>query len=98
VPMMYWTIKSIHCAYTDWRCLLDDHLAAYKANGRHMYAGMYAEYGPTEMQAEIQLGRERGVQGFTVFSYGSAKSTGLFDSLAVGAFRLPARVPTMPWR
>lgn len=98
VPMMYWTIKGTYCAYTDWSCLLDDHLAAYRAANRHMYAGMLASYGVAEMVREIQLGRERGVQGFTVFSYGSAKSTGLFDALASGAFRLPARVPTMPWR
>jgi uncharacterized lipoprotein YddW (UPF0748 family) len=98
VPMMYWTIKSSYCAYTDWLCLLDDHLTAYKAANRHMYAGMLASYGASEMVREIQQGRERGVQGFTVFSYGAAKSTKLFDTLAVGAFRLPARIPSMPWR
>jgi uncharacterized lipoprotein YddW (UPF0748 family) len=98
VPMMYWVIQNVYCSYTDWSCLLDDHLAAYKAAGRHMYAGMLASYGPTEIVREIQLGRGRGVQGFTVFSYGAAKSTGLFDTLAAGAFRLPARVPTMSWR
>ena len=98
VPMMYWRITSSYCAYTDWSCLLDDHLPAYKAAQRHMYAGMLASYGVAEITRQVQLGRERGVHGFTVFSYGSAKSTGLFDSLAAGAFRLPARVPTMPWR
>jgi uncharacterized lipoprotein YddW (UPF0748 family) len=98
VPMMYWTIKSSYCAYTDWLCLLDDHLAVYKQNNRHMYAGMLASYGPTEMVREIQQGRQRGVHGFTVFSYGAAKSTKLFDTLAVGAFRLPAKIPAMPWR
>jgi uncharacterized lipoprotein YddW (UPF0748 family) len=98
VPMMYWTIKSGYCSYTDWSCLLDDHLAPYKSANRHMYAGMLATHGTDEMVREIQLGRERGVHGFTVFSYGSAKSTGLFDVLASGAFRLPARVPSMPWR
>ena len=98
VPMMYWTLKSAYCAYTDWLCLLDDHLTAFKNANRHMYAGMLATYGPAELEREIQLGREHGAQGFTVFSYGSAKSTGLFDSLATRAFRLPARVPTMPWR
>jgi hypothetical protein len=47
---------------------------------------------------EIQLARDRGVQGFTIFSYGSAKSTGLFDVLASGAFRQPAKVPAMSWK
>lgn len=98
VPMTYWTIKGSYCAYTDWLCLLDDHLPAYRDAKRHMYIGMYATYGPDEMLREIQLGRDRGVQGFTIFSYGSAKSTGLFDALASGAFRLPAKVPAMPWK
>lgn len=98
VPMTYWTIKSTYCAFTDWICLLDDHLPAYRSADRHMYIGMLASYGVDEMVQEIQLGRERGVQGFTIFSYGSAKSTGLFDALANGAFRLPAKIPTMPWR
>ena len=58
---------------------------------------MYADYGTSEMVNEIERGRERGggVKGFTVFSYGSAKSTGLFDVLASGVFRLPARVPSL---
>jgi hypothetical protein len=59
---------------------------------------MYAEYGADEMVREIQLGRDRKVQGFTIFSYGSAKSTGLFGVLANGVFRLPAKVPAMSWK
>ena len=98
VPMMYWRIRDTYCEYTDWKCLLDDHLPSYKAANRHMYAGMIATLSPTEIQKQIQYAREKGVHGFSVFSYGSAKSSGLFDSLAVGAFRLPARIPSMPWR
>lgn len=98
VPMAYWSIKSTYCAYTDWSCLLDDHLAGHAASGRHVYIGMLASLGTAEMVRQVQLGRARGVKGFTVFSYGAAKSTGLFDVLASGVYRLPARVPTMSWR
>jgi uncharacterized lipoprotein YddW (UPF0748 family) len=98
VPMAYWTIKSGYCAFADWACLLDDHIAGYAASGRHMYIGMLATYGTSEMLAQIARGRDKGVRGFSVFSYGSAKSTGLFDALASSAFRLPATVPEMSWR
>lgn len=98
VPMVYWPIQATYCAYTDWKCLLDDHLAGIQPSGRHMYVGMYATYGAQEMVREIELGRDRKVQGFTIFSHGSAKSTGLFAALRNGVFRLPARVPTMAWK
>jgi uncharacterized lipoprotein YddW (UPF0748 family) len=98
VPMTYWTVKGTYCAYTDWQCLLDDHLTGFRPTARHVYIGMYAEYGTDEMVREIQLGRDRKVQGFTIFSYGSAKSTGLFAVLGNGVFRLPAKVPAMSWK
>jgi uncharacterized lipoprotein YddW (UPF0748 family) len=98
VPMTYWTVKGTYCAYTDWQCLLDDHVTGFRPTGRHVYIGMYAEYGADEMVREIQLGRDRKVQGFTIFSYGSAKATGLFSVLANGVFRLPAKVPAMQWK
>lgn len=98
VPMIYWRTRATYCSYTDWICLVDDHKAGFAASGRHMYAGMYAPLGADEMLLEIAAGRERGIKGFTVFSYGSAKSTGLFTALKNGPFRLPARVPDMSWK
>lgn len=98
IPMAYWKVQGSYCAYTDWLCLLDDHLAGFRNTGRHMYIGMNAQLGAEEMARQIQLGRDRGVKGFTIFSYGSAKSTGLFATLGSGVFRLPARVPAMPWK
>lgn len=98
VPMTYWSIKSGYCDRLDWLCLLDDHVAGFKPSGRHVYIGMNAELGADEMIKQIERGRDRGAQGFSVFSYGSAKSTGLFDRLADGVFRLPARIPTMGWK
>ncbi len=97
-PMIYWRIRSAYCSYTDWSCLADDHLAGFKPSGRHVYVGMIADLGATEMIKAIELGREKGAHGFTIFSYGSAKAAGLFPLLKNGVFRLPARVPTMGWK
>ncbi len=99
VPMTYWRIRSGSCSdFTDWLCLLNDHVTGFQASGRHVYIGMYADLGATEMINEITRGRDRGAQGFSVFSYTSARSTNLFDSLRVGVFRLPAKIPTMSWK
>ena len=97
-PMIYWRIRTAYCEYTDWSCLADDHLNGFKSSGRHVYLGMIADLGANEMIKAIQLGREKKAQGFTIFSYGSAKAAGLFPLLRNGVFRLPARVPTMDWK
>ena len=98
VPMIYWRMTSNYCDRTDWLCLVDDHKAIHQASGRHVYMGMNAELGAAEMVNQIAAGRDRGVKGFSIFSYGSARSTGLFTTLGTGVFRLPARVPTMSWK
>lgn len=98
VPMIYWRTRTTYCAFTDWTCLVDDHKELHQASGRHVYMGMNAELGAAEMVAQITAGRDRGVTGFSVFSYGSARSTGLFALLRNGVFRLPAHVPPMTWK
>jgi uncharacterized lipoprotein YddW (UPF0748 family) len=98
VPMIYWRSRTTYCGFTDWICLVDDHQALHQASGRHVYMGMNAELGAAEMVGQIAAGRERGVKGFSIFSYGSARSTGLFAQLRDGVFRLPARVPAMGWK
>lgn len=98
VPMIYWRTTSNYCDRTDWLCLVDDHKALHQASGRHVYMGMNAELGAAEMVSQIGLGRDRGVKGFSIFSYGSARSTGLFAVLGTGVFRLPAKVPAMGWK
>jgi hypothetical protein len=59
---------------------------------------MNAELGAAEMVSQVHIGRDRGVTGFSIFSYGSARSTGLFAVLGSGVFRLPAKVPAMAWK
>lgn len=99
VPMTYYAIASTYCAFTDWACLLDDHLARLQpAGGRHVYIGIGATRGYAEVARQVELARARGARGVSVYSYGSAASGGLFTSLADGVFRARATVPVMSWR
>ena len=98
VPMTYYVIAPERCAFADWACLLDDHLAAYRAAGRHLYIGIPANKGAAESIAQINLGRRKSVDGFSIFSYSSAASAGLFDQLPLTVFKRKAAVPPMLWR
>jgi hypothetical protein len=49
------------------------------------------------VEREIRIGRELGVNGFSVYFYGQVVSTDLLRRLPEGAFREPAVVPPMPW-
>jgi uncharacterized lipoprotein YddW (UPF0748 family) len=98
VPMTYYEIAAQRCGFADWACLLDDHLAAYRAAGRHLYIGVPANKGAAEVIAQINLGRTKGVDGFSVYSYSSAAAAGLFDQLPATVFTRKATVPAMSWR
>jgi uncharacterized lipoprotein YddW (UPF0748 family) len=98
VPMTYYVIAPERCAFADWACLLDDHLAAYRAAGRHLYIGIPANKGAVETIAQINLGRSKSVDGFSIYSYSSAAAAGLFDQLPLTVFRRKAAVPAMAWR
>jgi uncharacterized lipoprotein YddW (UPF0748 family) len=97
-PMTYYAITPQLCAFADWACLLDDHLAAYRAAGRHLYIGIPATKGADEVIAQVNLGRSKSVDGFAVYSYSSAVAAGLFDQLPRTVFTRKASVPPMPWR
>jgi uncharacterized lipoprotein YddW (UPF0748 family) len=98
VPMTYYEIAAQYCAFADWGCLLDDHLAAYRAAGRHLYMGIPANKGAAETIAQINLGRSKAVDGFSVYSYSSAAAAGLFEQLPLTVFKRKASVPAMSWR
>ncbi len=99
VPMTYDPITSDQCGLADWRCLLDDHLEGIQvAIGRHVYIGVNARNGADEVLREIEVGRERGVTGFALYSYRQLDGVGLWDRLAEGPFREPAAVPPRPWK
>ena len=97
-PMTYYEIAPVLCAFADWACLLDDHLAAYRAAGRHLYIGIPANKGAASVIAQIDLGRAKRVDGFSIYSYSSALAAGLFDQLPRSVFSRKAAVPDMPWR
>jgi len=96
--MTYFVIAPQRCGFADWACLLDDHLSAYRAAGRALYIGIPANKGAAETIAQINLGRSKSVDGFSVYSYSSALAAGLFDQLPLTVFKRKAAVPAMLWR
>jgi uncharacterized lipoprotein YddW (UPF0748 family) len=99
VPMTYDPITTRRCDRVDWACLLDDHIdGVQRATGRHLYIGIAARNGADEALREIALGRERGVAGFSLYSYSSISSADLWSRLAKGPFKDRADIPRQPWK
>lgn len=97
-PMTYFSLGASPCAFADWACLLDDHLVMQTgANARHVYIGLAANRGASQVVQQIALGRQRGVKGFAMFSY-SSLTPELHAALVNGPFARGARVPAMAWR
>jgi uncharacterized lipoprotein YddW (UPF0748 family) len=107
VPMTYFYVAERPCSYLprrpglepnpDWACMVADHVAGMKPTGRYVYAGILAGLPFSEVEKQIRMGRERGVNGFSIYSYGALQEVGLWRMLAEGPFREPAAVPRMPW-
>ena len=107
VPMTYFYVADQHCSYRprraglepnpDWDCMVADHVAGMKPTGRHVYAGILAGLPFPEIEKQIRTGRERGVNGFSFYSYGALQEVGAWRMLGTGPFREPASVPRMPW-
>ncbi|MEJ7812562.1 MAG: family 10 glycosylhydrolase [Gemmatimonadaceae bacterium] len=109
VAMTYFSINEQYCSYVappggtvrnpDWACLLDDHLRGIDAaSGRHTYIGIEGDKGVAEIERQIRLGRERGVKGFSFYSFNAAEAAGLWPVLASGLFSERSTVPPMPWK
>ncbi len=106
-PMTYFYVAERPCSYVprrpgqepnpDWACMVADHVSGMKPSGRHVYAAILAGLPFGEIEKQIQIGRERGVNGFAVYSYGALQETGAWRMLGAGPFREPAVVPHMPW-
>jgi uncharacterized lipoprotein YddW (UPF0748 family) len=102
VPMTYSRVTDPGCQYTqethgDWRCTVADQVAGLRPTGRHLYAGILAGLGADEVEREIRIGRQLGVNGFSISFYSMVVTTDLMRRLPEGAFREPAVVPPMPW-
>ncbi|MDQ6829826.1 MAG: family 10 glycosylhydrolase [Gemmatimonadota bacterium] len=99
VPMTYLVMTPSYCGRADWACLLDDHLDAVQTRGgRHLYIGIGADRGATEVVKQIERSRERGARGIAIYSYRAAETAGLFEALAAGVFAHSAQIPPMEWR
>ena len=96
VPMTYYSIAPTPCGFADWACLLDDHLVM-QTSGRQVYIGIAASRGTAEVLRQIELGRQRGVTGFALYS-SSSVTADMRAALVGGPFARPAQVPEMPWR
>jgi uncharacterized lipoprotein YddW (UPF0748 family) len=102
-PMAYFAINERYCSYTlpggrtnpDWACLLDDHQAGLRSTRAQLYMGVWAELGGVELARQVRLGRDKGVHGFSVYSYGSANAAGLLELLRETVFTQKARTPAV---
>jgi uncharacterized lipoprotein YddW (UPF0748 family) len=107
VPMAYFRVTEPSCTYLplrpgeapnpDWMCMIRDHVGGVHGAGRHVYAGVLAGLGPAEVDRQIRVGRQLGVDGFSFYFYSTFANTGLWRHLRDGAFNEPATVPPMPW-
>ena len=99
--MTYFAVNERYCSYAlpdgrsnpDWACLLDDHQVGLRETGTQLYMGLWADLGPEELAREIRLGREKGVHGFALYSYGPAAASGLLEALRATVFTTRAAVP-----
>lgn len=99
VPMTYYATQPTYCAYTDWACLLDDHLQRMQGSGgRQVYIGIGAKNGATEVQNQIALARRQGATGVSLYSYNTVQSNALWSVLKSGPFAQKASVPLLPWK
>jgi uncharacterized lipoprotein YddW (UPF0748 family) len=102
-PMTYHRLNERYCSYVlpggrtnpDWACLLEDHQSGLRATGAQLYMGLWADFGPAELIRQVELGRAKGIHGFSVYSYGPAKAAGLLDSLRETVFAEKAQVPAL---
>lgn len=107
VPMNYpatatstsWTVKA-YCSNTDWTCVLDDHMNRIeRQNGRHVYVGVGAIKGWTEVSKQLELAHDRQATGVSVYSFSQVDAIpNGWALLAAGPFKNKATIPAMSWK
>lgn len=107
VPMTYpasatstsYTVKSDLCANLDWTCLLNEHrLLIEQGAGRHVYIGVGAIKGWSEVQLQLAKGREQFATGFSFYSFSQVDAFNGWTLLAESYFKFPAVIPAMGWK
>lgn len=97
-PSTTYTVKS-YCTLTDWTCLLDDQRAGIEtAAGRHVYIGVGAVNGWSQVELQIKTGRQRQVTGFSVYNYTQVNSINGWALLKADLFKYPASIPPRTWK
>ncbi|HLM66643.1 MAG TPA: hypothetical protein VK358_03905 [Longimicrobium sp.] len=97
--MTYYGITSTYCAFTDWACLLDDHLQRLQTSGgRHAYIGIGAKLGAAEVERQIRLARQQGARGVSIYSYVTMESGNIWPVLKAGVFAQKASIPPQHWK
>jgi uncharacterized lipoprotein YddW (UPF0748 family) len=107
VPMNYpatatstsWTVKA-YCSNTDWTCVLDDHIQRIEHGAhRHVYVGIGAIKGWTEVQKQLDLAHDRSATGMSVYSFSQVDAIpNGWSLLASGPFKHKAAIPVMEWK
>ena len=94
-----WTVKD-YCSNTDWTCVMDDHIRRIEGQaGRHVYVGVGAIKGWTEVQKQLDLAHNRSATGVSVYSYSQVDAIpNGWALLAAGPFKHKAAIPAMAWK
>ena len=103
-----YTVTNASCPSLDWTCLLNDHRAAFEQTaGRHVYIGVGAIKGWTEVQKQMDKGRAQLATGYSFYSYSQVDTVLFAPGQPAGSgwtllgnsyFKYPAVVPAMPWK
>ncbi len=94
-----WTVKD-YCSNTDWTCVMDDHIQRIEKNhGRHVYVGVGAIKGWTEVEKQLNLAHDRTATGVSVYSFSQVDNIpNGWALLAAGPFKHKASIPAMSWK
>jgi uncharacterized lipoprotein YddW (UPF0748 family) len=93
MPMIY---GSDFWSQEKWRILATDFHAS--SSGRFVYAGIGADFEDfSEISNRIEMGRQIGLPGHALFSYGALAKWGHFDDLRAGPYAERAVPPVVTW-
>ena len=92
VPMIYWDLTEPPGGYTDFRTLVE--FFAAEVAGESLWAGMWGDYDDFgEIADEIEVAREAGATGVSVFAYTYVVDHDYWDEFATGPFADPVNPP-----
>lgn len=94
-PMLYGT--AVKDSRDRFKTLIQDFMS--ECHGRHVYAGIHADYAAfSQIQARIEMARQAGSQGQTIFAYSVVNERGYWDEFRDGPYANRAEVPPLLWK